>query len=324
MIKQNQRILNMIHLLSDAFLTVLAYFAAIGIRFGIMDGTWTINLRSMEYMQLLTLYCGAELMLFYMMRVYVPQRYRRAGQELLSILLANAVCLLLLIAWLYLRHISDVSRIMIAIFYCFSSGMVGLKHIFVRMVMRSVRRMGFNQKHVILVGNGPLALQYAKNVRDNPQMGFCIDGYIGEEQTEGLGTWFGTLSQVHEILKGKEIDELIIALSASQQPWVNTVIDSANQLGIPAKLVPQYNDYIPENPTIDVIGSTKLINLNASPLDNLMNAALKRSADILLSFLGIVAASPLMAAIAIGVKLSSPQNWFPSITIIFRRTPPSM
>ena len=55
MIKQNQRILNMIHLLSDAFLTVLAYFAAIGIRFGMMDGTWSINLRSMEYMQLLAL-----------------------------------------------------------------------------------------------------------------------------------------------------------------------------------------------------------------------------------------------------------------------------
>ena len=75
MIKQNQRILNMIHLLSDAFLTVLAYFAAIGIRFGMMDGTWSINLRSMEYMQLLALYCGAELILFYMLRVYVPQHH---------------------------------------------------------------------------------------------------------------------------------------------------------------------------------------------------------------------------------------------------------
>lgn len=306
MIKQNQRILNMIHLLSDAFLTVLAYFAAIGIRFGMMDGTWSINLRSMEYMQLLALYCGAELILFYMLRVYVPQRYRRAGQELLSILLANAVCLMMLIAWLYLRHISDVSRIMIAIFYCLSSGFVGLKHLLVRVIMRYVRRMGFNQKHVILVGSGSLAHQYARNVLDNPQMGFCIDGYIGEEQTEGLGTWFGTLSQVHEILRARELDELIIALSASGQSWVDTVIDAANQLGIRAKLVSQYNDYIPENPTIDVIGSTKLINLNASPLDNLLNAALKRLADVFLSFLGIVAASPLMAAIAIGVKLSSP------------------
>ena len=100
MIKQNQRILNMIHLLSDAFLTVLAYFAAIGIRFGMMDGTWSINLRSMEYMQLLALYCGAELILFYMLRVYVPQRYRGIGQEQLSILLANGICLLMLIAWL--------------------------------------------------------------------------------------------------------------------------------------------------------------------------------------------------------------------------------
>ena len=64
MIKQNQRILNIIHLLSDVVLTVLAYFAAIGIRFDIMDGTWTINLRSMEYIWLLALYCGAELILF--------------------------------------------------------------------------------------------------------------------------------------------------------------------------------------------------------------------------------------------------------------------
>ena len=168
------------------------------------------------------------------------------------------------------------------------------------------RSLGFNQKHVILVGSGSLAHQYARNVLDNPQMGFCIDGYIGEEQTEGLGTWFGTLSQVHEILRARELDELIIALSASGQSWVDTVIDAANQLGIRAKLVPQYNDYIPENPTIDVIGSTKLINLNASPLDNLLNAALKRLADVFLSFLGIVAVSPLMAAIAIGVKLSSP------------------
>ena len=103
-------------------------------------------------------------------------------------------------------------------------------------------------------------------------MGFCIDGYIGDEHKEGLGSWLGTLSQIYEILKGREIDELVIALSMDQEAWVHTAIDAANQWGIRAKIVPQYSNYIPVNPTIDVIGNTKLINLNASPLDNLLNA----------------------------------------------------
>jgi len=306
MIKENQRILNLFNLFSDVALTFLAYFAAIGIRFGVMDGVQTVNLRSMEYIQLIALYSAAELILFYMMRVYVPQRYRRIDQELFSIFLANGICLLLLITWLYLRHIGDVSRIMIVIFYCLSSGMIGLKHMLVRLVMRYIRRMGFNQKHVILVGNGSLAIQYAKNVQDNPQMGFCIDGYIGEEGTHGLGTWFGRLSQVKEILEGKEADELVIALASDQEAWVDKVIDAANQYGVRAKIIPQYNDYIPVNPTIDVIGSTKLINLNASPLDNLLNAAFKRLLDIVLSAIGLIVVSPLMIVTAVGVKFSSP------------------
>lgn len=307
MIKQNQRILNVINLLTDVGLTFLAYFAAIGIRFEVMNGVATINMRSLEYIQLIAIYCVAELLLLYMMGVYVPQRYRRLSQELFSIFFVNALCMLLMVAWLYIRHISDVSRIMIAWFYCLSSSMIGIKHILLRVIMQYVRRMGFNQRHVILVGNGSLAMQYAKNVQENPQMGFHLDGYIGNYKVDGLGTWLGSIPKVYEILqKNAQIDELIIALSYDQEELAHIIIDAANHFGIRAKIVPQYNDYIPVNPTIDVIGSTKLINLNASPLDNLLNSAIKRGMDILLSAIGIIVSSPVMLAIAIGVKLSSP------------------
>lgn len=135
MIKENQRILNLFNLFSDVLFTFLAYFAAVGIRFGIMDGTWTVDLRGAEYIQLIAVYCMAELILFYMMRVYVPQRYRRVSQELFSIFLANGICLLLLITWLYLKHITDVSRILIFFFCCLSNGLIGLKHLLVHLLM---------------------------------------------------------------------------------------------------------------------------------------------------------------------------------------------
>ena len=120
MIKQNQRILNIINLLSDGLLTFLAYFASIMVRFDLLDGTWTVNLRSAKYVYLIAVYCIAQMILFYMMRVYLPQRYTRASREIMTILVANAVCLLILIAGLYVMRQPDVSRIMIALFYVIS------------------------------------------------------------------------------------------------------------------------------------------------------------------------------------------------------------
>ena len=117
----------------------------------------------------------------------------------------------------------------------------------------------------------------------------------------------GDISQVHQILQEHaDIDELIIALSSDQEEYLPAIVDAANRFGIRAKVIPQYNDYIPSNPRIDVIGKIKLIDLNASPLDNLLNAAIKRLADVFLSFFGIILISPLLLAIAIGVKFSSP------------------
>ena len=54
------------------------------------------------------------------------------------------------------------------------------------------------------------------------------------------------------------------------------------------------------------MGRTKLINMRATPLDNLGWAMLKRGMDIAGSALLIVLTLPLMLVIALGVKLSSP------------------
>ena len=307
MIKQNQRILNILNLLSDVVLTFLSYFAAVEIRFRLLDGIWSVNLLSPEFLQIILAYCFAQLLLLYMLGVYVPQRYRKLRYELFAVVYVNALCLLLVMAWLYIRHIHDVSRVMMAWFYGLSTFLICAKHLAVRCFMRYVRGMGFNKRHVILAGDGRLAREYAKNVLANAKMGFCIDGYIGEKRSDTLGPWLGELSQVHEILERHgDIDELVIALSGREQDYLHPLVDAANRFGIRAKIIPLYNDYIPSNPRIDVLGDIKLIDLNASPLDNLVNAGVKRLMDIVLSLLGILIASPLMVAIAIGVKLSSP------------------
>lgn len=58
------------------------------------------------------------------------------------------------------------------------------------------------------------------------------------------------------------------------------VLAAADKLGARISIIPFYNDYIPAHPTIDVVGKTKLINMRATPLDNVLLRACKRCMDI--------------------------------------------
>lgn len=84
------------------------------------------------------------------------------------------------------------------------------------------------------------------------------------------------------------------------------IIDACEKDGTKLSVVPSYVRYMSSNPQVDIVNGLPLINLRRIPLDNLGNAMLKRTADIISSLVLIVLTSPLMLIAAIGVKLSSP------------------
>ena len=71
-------------------------------------------------------------------------------------------------------------------------------------------------------------------------------------------------------------------------------------------LIPFYSEYIPSHPEINAMGRSRLIDLRATPLDNIGWAMCKRTMDIIGSLVLIVCTSPIMLITAIGVRFSSP------------------
>lgn len=306
MIKQNQKWLNLVNLLSDAALTFLSWFIAVWIRFGLMDGQASVDFTSRRYILIMAAYCVAIVVFYYMLQVYSRRRYKRAGSEAFPVIFANAVCTLALTAVFYVMRSMDVSRLAILLFFLISSFLVIFKHLVERAFLHFIRRNGFNLKHVIVVGSGHLAQQYAENVADNPQMGFRIVGYVSDCDNPKLGEKLGSYEELERILPEWDVDELVIALDTYMELLMKDIIFAANKEGVRISIIPTYNSFIPPNPTIDVIGDTSLIDLSASPLDNIVMAGLKRLIDIVGSAAILILISPLMLAIAIGVKLSSP------------------
>lgn len=307
MIKQNQRLLNILNLALDAVLTYAAYHLAVWIRFDSMAGHWSVNLYSIRFKLAIVAYCGALILLYYFFQVYAPQRYRRLYKLCFSIVAINTVCILFLFAFLYWNRAIDISRGFLIIFYGISTAAVLFKHIFTWLLLRFVRRAGFNQRHIIVIGSGCLAEQYLQNVAQNRHLGLLIDGFISDSQIECPENHLGDFSQLSDILRQhSDIDEIVIALAPAQQKMMDEIIHTVGQFGIKASIIPVYNDYISPNPRIETVGDSKLINLYAMPLDNFIMRAIKRSIDIVFSLFAIILLSPLLLIIALGVKISSP------------------
>lgn len=306
MIKKNQKIINILNMLSDGIIIFLSYFVSLFIRFVLMNGTVSLILWRYPYTLVAVIYSIAMVFFYYGMRMYGSYRFKAAGIENLSILSINGVGIMSLMSVMYILRLEDFSRSVLIIYWAVSSVAVILKRFIVRKILHHYRRLGYNQKHIIIVGNGHHAFQYVEDLKRNPHLGITVDGYVSKFQKEGLGKCLGSYEELEQILQENDIDELIVALEPHEIHFMKYVISCADKEGVRLSLIPFFNDYFPANVRMERVGKSKLIDMRATPLDNLLAGVVKRAIDVVGSGLGLLLLSPLMIAVAIGVKLSSP------------------
>lgn len=265
-----------------------------------------MDLLSGPYVGVAAVYSLLVVLLYSVTQMYSSHRLRKSTSEILKIFLINGIVSLALMSTLYLLRITGFPRLTVILFWLFSSLFVIIKRLVLWAVLHHYRSLGYNQKHVAIVGNGHLARQYLNNIKASPQLGITVEGYVSKVERPELGRCLGSYEDLEKILEEQLIDELVVALEPHETQFMKPVLAAADKEGVRLSLIPFYNDYFPSHPTIDVIGQTKLINMRATPLDNIGWAMVKRAMDIAGSLVLILLSSPVMLGAAIGVKLSSP------------------
>ena len=306
MIKRNQRLLNAFNLISDGVLIVASYMAALWLRFDVLKGRQTLQLNSPTIVAAVLIYSMLIVLVYYVLGLYGGGRLRRKREEGLRIVLVNGIGTLSFMAMCYVLRVVDFSRLMLALFWLISSTVVVLKRLSVRGVLSYYRRRGYNLKHVVIIGSGQLAYQYAQDIAQNPQLGYSVMGYIGDVRQSALGNYLGSYAQLERILEEKNPDEVVVALDPQDILIMPDIMMAADKEGVRLSLIPFFNDYIPKTPSIVSLGRTKLIDMRVTPLDDLGWAMVKRAMDIAGSLLLILVFSPVMLVVALGVKISSP------------------
>ena len=172
LIKDNQKLLNRLHVVLDALIIVFSYGVSWLIRFksGFFElSSWYLSLE--QYMKLLIYIVPLYLILYYAFHLYTSKRVQGRRLEAWHIVQANSVGLMILILFLYLGKMMDYSRKMFFVFYCVNIFLEIVVRNFIRMVLRKYRKQGYNQKHVLLVGYSQAAEGYLDRVMTHPETG---------------------------------------------------------------------------------------------------------------------------------------------------------
>lgn len=239
--------------------------------------------------------------------VYSSSRLRGLSQRCTILALCNAAGVLVFVFILYLMHLDDYSRVVLALFYILATAAVVAKRMVRRWYDRARRRKGLGLRHVLLLGGGKSAAQYLRALEHNPYYGFVVDGYLASVEEPGFGVaCLGGYDRLDAVLENTAYDEVVVALEAPESDLLPRIFSLCDKHGVRVTMVPFYSDYLPARPTIDVLDECKLINVRQTPFDNILNAAVKRGLDIVGSIALIVLTSPVMLVTAVGVKLSSP------------------
>ncbi|MCI8517131.1 MAG: undecaprenyl-phosphate glucose phosphotransferase [Hungatella sp.] len=316
MIKDNQKKLNGLHVLLDGLMIILSYSLAWAL---VYVGNHLFSphkglLPTRFYFSVLLGVVPMYLVLYACFHLYTPKRVQQRRYEFANIckanltgLLINSLLLLLLKKNPYFREFSN--RI---VFYFFAVNVMAetAERNGIRMILRSMRAKGYNQKHVLLIGMSRAAEGFIDRVRSNPEWGYHVYGLLDDESPKGKEykgvRVLGRIAELDSILELNTLDEIAITLGLGEYAKLENIVASCEKSGVHTKFIPDYNNVIPTRPFMEDLQGLPVINIRHVPLNDSLNNFLKRGVDILGAAVGILLFSPIMMITACLIKLTSP------------------
>lgn len=216
---------------------------------------------------------------------------------------------LIVLSWA-VKFTSTYSRLQIGMWAVFGAGMLVGARWALRVMLASYRRRGKNQREALLIGAGALASQWIKTMRAYPELGLSPVAAFDDDPAKIGGSCegvpiVGPCDEAVRFANEGHVPMVFITLPLRAEQRMHRILGQF--LDSPANLyiIPDIFTFQLMNLNAFQVGGTPVIALSASPMST-RKEILKRAEDLILGTLALIVASPVMLAIALGIKLTSP------------------
>lgn len=179
-------------------------------------------------------------------------------------------------------------------------------------VQRLARTRGLDGAPTLIVGAGNVGMRLARRLEQSPEYGLTPVGFLDANPLE-LGAHqdgpgipvLGSPDELDWIAQLTGAEHVVIAFSSEPDERLVDLVRRCEALGLEVSLVPRLFESLNHRATYEPLGGTPLMGLRSVHPKG-WQFAIKHAFDRLGAALLILAFAPLMAAIALTVRLSSP------------------
>ncbi len=184
---------------------------------------------------------------------------------------------------------------------------ISLRTVIFKNVLISLRRKGKNIRNLLIIGAGEIGNSFKEAIVKNADFGYHFTGFIDNNETSK--DVIGKIENLDKVIKENQIDEVVIALSSHPTELMDEIIRVCNINAVRTHIIPNYFRFLSNRFQLSTIGNFPIITARQEPLEEANRRFLKRTFDILFSFLVIVLIlSWLYPIIALLIKLNSKGN----------------
>ncbi len=163
------------------------------------------------------------------------------------------------------------------------------------------------RQRALIVGSGVVAGQLVEKMRTHEQYGILPIGLVDDSPHE-VGTpdlpRLGDLGNFEEVIREYGIDRVVIAFSQAGHEELLHCIRVCRDEGVAVDVVPRLFEFLDGVRSLDQLGGLPLLSIGTPHLNRSSKVA-KRALDAALSGLLILLLMPMIAAIAVAIKLES-------------------
>jgi putative colanic acid biosynthesis UDP-glucose lipid carrier transferase len=217
--------------------------------------------------------------------------------------------LLLMLGWATRTLDSFDERVLVA-WIMFAPPLVFVAHVLSPVILPRIMSAEGARRRAVIAGAGDLGLQLAERIRGSPMLGVEVAGFFDDRspaRLEGLPReqFLGSINQLADYARAHRVDLIYLALPLAKQPRIADVLDQLCDTTASVYVVPDIFLFDLIQARIDHVGGLPVLAVCETPFYG-VNGMVKRVSDVVLASLILVLISPLLAAIAIAVKATSP------------------
>ncbi|NBX46336.1 MAG: hypothetical protein EBT22_03810, partial [Chloroflexi bacterium] len=262
-----------------------------------------------SYFTAQTVFVGLSLVMVLRLGLY---RLKRTTQWLDEVgMIANAVTIAIsvLVIIFFLLRPGVTSRAMLAYVWVGSIGLLSAFRLVLRWIISRRRRAGIGVSRILVIGAGHLGKMVMQQIAGRPGLGydlagFCDDVACAQGTNFGRFECLGPVRDLPGVIATHRIDEVVIALPSAEHATILSIVGLCERMGVEFRLVPETYDLTLGSLEVDHIAGIPLIGRRETTIRGI-NLVIKRVIDILVSSVALLVSAPVIALLAIAVKIDS-------------------